>query len=127
MTDFTIYNYSVSGLIFGKLISIRFKLGRRCTGRGWMIRIFSIIQIHFCFLLIECHCTFSIFYKMLTNYVYYYCMLIRVVLPSGFLFSLVPALFLSILSPLFLPSSSVSLYYFTIAVPYASVWENTRA
>ena len=36
--------------------------------------------------------------------------------PSGLLF-FVPALLLSILTPLFLPSSSVSLYYFIHAVP----------
>ena len=36
--------------------------------------------------------------------------------PSG-LFFFVPALLLSILTPLFLPSSSVSLSYFVVAVP----------
>ena len=36
--------------------------------------------------------------------------------PSGLLFS-VPALLLSVLAPLFLPSSSVSLSYFIRAVP----------
>ena len=36
--------------------------------------------------------------------------------PSG-LISFVPALLLSILTPLFLPSSSVSLFYFILAVP----------
>ena len=37
----------------------------------------------FCFLLIKFHCTFSMFYKILTNYVYYYCMLIMIVLAVG--------------------------------------------
>ena len=31
----------------------------------------------FCFLLIEFHCTFSISYKMLQSFVYYYYILIR--------------------------------------------------
>ena len=30
-----------------------------------------------CFLLFEFHCTFSIYYKILPYYVYYYCILIR--------------------------------------------------
>ena len=37
------------------------------------------------------------------------------------------ALVLVILTPLFLPSSSVSLSYFIIAVPFTSVLENTLA
>ena len=32
----------------------------------------------FCFLLIEFHCTFSISYKRLTNYCYYYCILMMI-------------------------------------------------
>ena len=31
----------------------------------------------FCFMLIEFHCTFSISYKILPYYVYYYCILVR--------------------------------------------------
>ena len=31
----------------------------------------------FCFLLIEFHCSFSIYYKILPDYVYYCCILIR--------------------------------------------------
>ena len=31
----------------------------------------------FCFLSIEFHCTFSISYKILPYYVYYYCILVR--------------------------------------------------
>ena len=65
-----------------------------------MILYFSDYSSPFCFLLIEFHLTFSIPYKILTNYVYYYCILIRLS---------VPALLLSILTPLFLQSSSVSL------------------
>ena len=37
--------------------------------------------------------------------------------PSGLLYSFVPALLLSILTPLFLQSFSVSLSYFILAVP----------
>ena len=44
------------------------------SGGGRMIFHFSIV-----FLLIEFHGIFSIFYKILTNYVYYYCILIRIV------------------------------------------------
>ena len=37
----------------------------------------------FCFLLIEFHLFFSIYYKILTNNVYYYCSLIRIVQAVG--------------------------------------------
>ena len=73
----------------------------------------------FCFLSIEFHCTFSIIK-------YYHIMFIIIVFllgcdrQSGLLF-FVPALLLSMLTPLFLPSSSVSLSYFILAV------QNTRA
>ena len=43
-----------------------------------MIFNFLIVQVHF-FLLIEFHCTFSIYYKILINYTYYYFILIRMV------------------------------------------------
>ena len=46
--------------------------------------------------------------------------------PSGLLFSFVPALLLSILISLFLPSSYISLSYFILAVPMCEC-ENTRA
>ena len=46
--------------------------------------------------------------------------------PSGLLL-FVPAVLFSILTPLFCPSSSVSLSYFILAVPIVSVWENTLA
>ena len=36
----------------------------------WMICHFSIIQVHFVFLLIEFHCTFSISFKIIRSYVY---------------------------------------------------------
>ena len=45
--------------------------------------------------------------------------------PSGLLL-FIPALLLSMLMPLFLPSSSVSLSYFILAVPMRE-WENTHA
>ena len=73
--------------------------------------------IPFGFLLIEFHCTFSISYRILANYVYYYCILIRIVQDVGTSFFFVPTLLLSILTPFFLPSLSVSLSYFIIAIP----------
>ena len=79
----------------------------------------------FCFLLIEFHCTFPYLLK------YYNIMFIIILLclgsgrPSGLLF-FVPALLLSILTPLFLSSSSVYLISFSL-FPCASVWENTGA
>ena len=71
------------------------------------------------FLLIEFHWTFALSYKILTNYVYYYCILIRCLnrnVPSGLL-SFEPALLLSIITPLCLPSSSVYVSCFILAVP----------
>ena len=38
-----------------------------------MIFNFSVVQVHFVFLLIEFHCTFSMSYKILQYFVYYYC------------------------------------------------------
>ena len=40
-------------------------------GGGWMICNFSIILVHFVFLLIEFHCTFSISFKILQYFIYY--------------------------------------------------------
>ena len=40
-----------------------------------MIFHFSIVQVHFVFLLIEFHYAFSISYKILPYYVYYYLLL----------------------------------------------------
>ena len=74
----------------------------------------------FCFLLIKFHCTFSISYEILPYFVVIGCDR----LPGLLLF--VPALPLSMLTLLFLPSSSVSLFYFVLAVPM-SAWETTRA
>ena len=71
----------------------------------------------FCFLSIEFHYTFSI-----SVIKYYQIMLIIIVFwlgcdrPSGHLFFM-SALLFSILTPLFLPPSSVSLSYFILAVP----------
>ena len=62
------------------------------------------------FLLIEFHCTFSISYKIHTNYVYYSCMAVET--------SFFRSRFTSFHTrTLFLPSSSVSLSYFIFAVP----------
>ena len=73
--------------------------------------------IPFCFLLIEFHHTISIFFcKILPYYVYHYCILIKMWYAAGTYF-FVPALLFSILSPLFLPPSSVSLSFFIHAVP----------
>ena len=71
----------------------------------------------FCFLLIEFHCTFSISYKF-----FYQIIFIIIVfrlgcdMPSELLL-FVPAVLFSILMPLFCPSSSVSFFYFILAVP----------
>ena len=70
----------------------------------------------FCFLLIEFHCTFPFLIK------YYRILFIIIVFwlgcdrPSGLLL-FVPALLLSAVTPLFLPSSFFSLSYFVLAVP----------
>ena len=86
--------------------------------RGWVddLSFFEYLS-PFCFLLIEFQCTFSISYK------YYHILFIIIIVfwlgcdkPSGLLL-FVTALLLSILTPLFLPSSSVSLSYFVLAVP----------
>ena len=69
-----------------------------------------------CFLLIEFHCSFFISYEILPYFVYYYCIWLGRDRPSGLLL-FVPALLLSMLTPLFLPCSSVSLSYFVLAVP----------
>ena len=99
------------------------------TGRGRMIFHFSVVQVHFIFLLIEFHCTFSISSKML------------------YLLNKILLYFDEVLigrrelEPLFVPSS-VSLSYFIRAVPMQEfiscmgilafsfsmqVWENTRS
>ena len=70
----------------------------------------------FCFLSIEFHWTFSISYKILPYFFYYYCIELGCDRPSGLLL-FVPALLLSILTPLFCVSSTVSLSYFVLAVP----------
>ena len=67
----------------------------------------------FYFWLLEFHCTFSMSYKILTNYVYYYCTELLLLLLTLF----VPTLLLSILASLFLPSSSVTLSYLILVVP----------
>ena len=80
---------------------------------GWFV-IFRIFK-SFCFLLIEFHCLFSFLIK-------YYHILFLILCwlgcdrPSGLLL-FVPAELFSILTPLFCPSSSVSLSYFILAVP----------
>ena len=70
----------------------------------------------FCLLLIEFLCIFSIPCKTLPYFVFIIVFWLGCDRPSGLLL-FVPALLLSILTPLFLPSSSVSLSYFVLAVP----------
>ena len=53
------------------------------VGCGWMIFLFFDGLSPFCFLLIEFHDTLFFSYKILTNYVYYYCILIRIVQAVG--------------------------------------------
>ena len=77
---------------------------------------FSEYLSPFYFLSIEFHCTFSISYKILPYFVIIIVFWLGCDRPSGLLL-FVPALLLSILTPLFLPSSSVSLSYFVLAVP----------
>ena len=84
-------------------------------GEGLIILHFAIVQVHFIFYLnfIE----LFPYHKILTNYV---CILLlyfdsSVIGRLDFFFG--PILLLSILTPLFLPSSSVSLSYFILAVP----------
>ena len=62
-----------------------------------------------CFLIIEFHC------KILSNYVHYYSILIRLISRRNFFF--IPALLLSLPTSLYLPSLSVSVSYFILIVP----------
>ena len=55
-------------------IIIVFRLGSDLWGR-WMICLLFEYLSSFCFLLIEFHSTFSISYKILLYFVYYYCSL----------------------------------------------------
>ena len=70
----------------------------------------------FCFLLVEFHCSFSISYKILPDYVFII-IIFRLGYdgPSGLLL-FVPTVLFSILTPLFCVSS-VLLSYFILAVP----------
>ena len=79
--------------------------------------IFSIFRLFkfILFWLIKFHCTFPISQNILTNDVY--CILIRIVQAIWIFFPFVNALLLSILTSLFLPSSSVNLSYFILVVP----------
>ena len=81
-----------------------------------MIYHFSDILVHFVFRQLNFIVLFPFFTK------YYHILFIIIVFwlgcdkPSELLL-FVPALLLSILKPLFLPSSSVSMFYFVLAVP----------
>ena len=83
---------------------------------GWMICHFSNISVHF----VLCQLNFMVLFLFLIKN--YHILFIIIVFwlgcdrPLGLLL-FVPVLLLSILTPLFLPSSSVSLPYFVLAVP----------
>ena len=79
----------------------------------------------FCFLLIEFHCTFSYLIKDYNILFIIITFWLGCDSPSGLFF--VPALLISILTPLFLPSSLFLYLISFLPFPCASVWENTRA
>ena len=55
-----------------------FKFIFKIDSGGWVDEFkFFDFSSPFCFLLMGFHCTFSISYKILPYYVYYYCILIR--------------------------------------------------
>ena len=92
------------------------------TGEGGLFFIFFDCSGPFCFMVIQFDSTFSISYKILTNYVYYYCILIRLWAVGTSFFH---ALFSSFpLTPLFLQSSSVSLSYLVLAVLMRECFRN---
>ena len=59
-----------------KVTRARQPLDHNFTGRVDDSPFFDYLS-PFCFLLIEFYCSFSIFYKMLPDYVHYYCISIR--------------------------------------------------
>ena len=81
---------------------------------GWMIFHFSIVQVNF----VYCLLNFIVFFPFLIKY---YIIFIIIIFWLGCYrywdFFFMSALLLSILTALFLPSSSVSLPYFVLAVP----------
>ena len=77
---------------------------------------FSEYLSTFCFLSIDFHCTFSISYKILPIMFIIIVFWLGCDRKSRLLLSM-PALLLSMLTLLFLPSSSVFLSYFVLAVP----------
>ena len=78
----------------------------------------------FCFMSIEFHCTFSISYKILPYLFIIIVFWLGCDRPSGLLL-FVPALLLSILTPLFLPSSSVFFVLFRSCCSHARVFGKT--
>ena len=62
--------------IFTENLRIELFIHIYLNGGGCMICHFSIIKVHF-FLLIEFHCSFSISYKILPDYVHCCCISIR--------------------------------------------------
>ena len=99
-------------------------LNNNIIGGGWMICHFLIVQVHF----VVCQLNFIVLFPFLIKY--YHMLFINIVFwlgcdrPSGLLL-FVPALLPSILSPLFLPSSPVSLSYLILAVLMREAFEKT--
>ena len=82
---------------------------------GWLIYHFWLFKS----VLLFCSLNFIVFFPYRIKYNIMFIIIVFKlgnVWPSGFLF-FVPALLLSILAPLYLHSSSVSLYYFILGVP----------
>ena len=96
------------------LVNLNTKLTNYCRGRVDDLSFFYYLSI-FCFLLIEFHHSFSISYKMLQYYVYYYILTRMWYAVGTYFFRARFASFHTL--PLFLLSSSVSLSYFGLAVP----------
>ena len=83
-----------------------------------MIFLFCSVQKSILFfLLVEFYCNISIYYKILRNYVYYYCILNRIVWAVGTSVLFRASFTFSVLTLLFITFSSVSLSYFILVVP----------
>ena len=63
-------SFGVVALLFWSIIAAWVDFCIFSNGGGWMICHFSIIRVHFIFLLIEFHCTFFISCKIIPYYVY---------------------------------------------------------
>ena len=90
---------------------------------GWFFFIFRLFKF-ILFLLIEFHCTFSISYKILRIIFIIVAFWLGSNRPLVLLFFFMPALLLSILTPFFVPSCSVS-FLFHSCCSHASVFGKT--